>query len=58
MNLVDCYVTEIIGEPYFEHGFWWQKVKYDCYGRIAETSFFHKDKSHFKTITVGFKFLA
>lgn len=58
MNLVECYVTEIIGQPYFKNGFWWQKVKYNSYGVIGETAFFYKDKSHFETINVGFKFFA
>ena len=57
MNLVECYVTKIIGEPYFEYNFWWQKVEYNSYGVIGETSLFHKDKESFKTITVGFMFL-
>ena len=38
MNLVDCYVTEIIDEPYFQYDFWWQKVKYNAHGREATTS--------------------
>lgn len=58
MNLVKCYVTEIIGEPYFEFGFWWQKVKYDSQGVNGETAFFDKKKSNFKTITVGFEFFS
>ena len=56
MNLVECYVTEIIGDPYYEFGFWWQKVKFDSYGSIGETAFFHKEKSHFETVDVGFLF--
>ena len=56
MNLVDCYVTEIIGIPYFEYGFWWQKVKFNSYGVIGETKFFDKEKTSFETIKIGFKF--
>ena len=56
MNLVECYVTEIIGEPYFEYNFWWQKVKFDSYGVISETSIMHKEKSYFEKVNIGFKF--
>ena len=35
-----------------------EKVKYDSYGVIGETSLFDKEKSHFETIDVGFKFFA
>ena len=56
MNLVECYVTEIVGEPYFKYDFWWQNVKYNSYGVIGEAEFFHKEKTHFETIKIGFKF--
>ena len=58
MNLVECYITEIVGEPYFAHNFWWQKVKYNSYGVIGETALFEKDKESFKTLTIGFMFLS
>ena len=58
MNLLECYVIEKVGEPYFMYDFWWQKVKYECHGSIGESSLFHKDKSHFDTVNVGFMFFA
>jgi len=58
MNLVECYVTEIVGEPYFEFGFWWQKIKFNSHNVIGETALFNKDKSHFETVNVGFMFLS
>lgn len=58
MNLVECYVTEIVGEPYYEFGFWWQKIKFNSYGVIEGTELFDKDKSYFETMAIGFKFLA
>jgi hypothetical protein len=57
MNLVDCYITEIIGEPYFKYDFWFQKVKYDSHGVISETELFDKEKDNLKILTIGFKFL-
>ena len=57
MNLVECYITEIVGEPYYKFGFWWQKVKYNSYGVIGETELFDKEKLNFKTLKVGFMFL-
>lgn len=56
MNLVECYVTEIIGEPYFRSGFWFQKVKYNSYGSVGETTLFDKEKSYFESVDVGFMF--
>ena len=58
MNLVKCYVTEIIGEPYFKDDFWWQVVTYETECVIFETAFFSKEKSYFETISVGFEFFA
>lgn len=35
MNLVDCYVMEIIGEPYECYGLWCVDVKYASCGRVS-----------------------
>lgn len=57
MNLVDGFVTEIIGKPYFEYGVWWQKVKYDSYGIISETALYEKYIETLDKIEIGYKFL-
>lgn len=57
MNLVNCYVTELIGEPYFKYGYWHQKVKYKSYGSISETTLYRKKKSDLKEIQIDFEFL-
>lgn len=56
MNLVECYVTEIVGEPYFQSSFWFLQVKYNSYGSIGETTLFDKEKSSLESIDVGFMF--
>lgn len=58
MNLVDCYVTEVIGEPYEAYGKWWRKVKYDSYGRISESELMFSTKQEAKQVQVGHQFLA
>ena len=58
MNLVECYVTEIIGEPYFKYDMWWIKVKYNSYGVISETELCNKNKNPLLNIAIGFMFLS
>ncbi|MCS2456245.1 hypothetical protein NXX04_16455 [Bacteroides ovatus] len=43
MNVLEHYVTEIIGEPYYDdygsgNYHWWLKVKALCYGSECETT--------------------
>ena len=58
MNLVDCYVTEVIGEPYEAYGKGWRKVKYDSYGRISESELMFSTKQEAEQVQVGHQFLA
>ena len=57
MNLVDCYVTEIIGEPYFKYGKWNIIVEYNSYGVKGTTVISDFTRSKIDAIDVGFKFL-
>ena len=59
MNLVDCYVEEIIGNPFFEKhsGCWGIKVKYNSYGIICEGQIFLDTKEEILKIKIGYKFL-
>lgn len=58
MNLVECYITEIVGKPTFLNGLWYQKVKYISYGTTGETELFCKNPEDFKVLCVNFKFYA
>ena len=37
MNLIDCYVTKILGEPYRKFGAWWVEAEYESEGRPGKT---------------------
>ncbi|EPL7679801.1 hypothetical protein RG089_002842 [Elizabethkingia anophelis] len=59
MNLVDCYVTEVIK---LNHNTaldkWVVEVKYDCYGRIDTTMLLFNTEEEAKSVKIGYKFLA
>jgi len=58
MNLVDCTVTKILSEPYFEYGKWFIKVEYNCYGNLSETSLMFREKEYAEKVSVGYVFQA
>lgn len=57
MNLIDCSVTKVVGDPYQAYGKWWVKVIADAYGRPMETSLYFATEEEAKAITVGYKFV-
>ncbi|WP_201319074.1 hypothetical protein [Paenibacillus sp. EPM92] len=64
MNLVDAYVTKVLGEPeyidkYANEGVtWWQvPVECDSYGRLSETNLVFKTEEEAKEVRVGHHFL-
>lgn len=58
MNLVDCCVTEIIGEPYEAYGKWWQKVRYESWGAPSTSELMFSTKAEAKSVVIGHHFLA
>lgn len=63
MNLLDHYVTKIIGEPFYhDYGSgnfkWWLKVLATCYGTESETTLMFNTKEEALAISVGYIFLA
>ena len=49
MNVLEHYVTEIIGEPYYDdygsgNYHWWLKVRALCYGSECETTLMFDSK--------------
>ncbi|MDD2056557.1 hypothetical protein NPS58_03740 [Pseudomonas putida] len=58
MNLIDCYVTKILGEPYRKFGHWWVDVEYDSWGRTSTTRLMFRTEQAARTASVGHHFLA
>lgn len=58
MNLVDAYVTEVMGEPYYIYEKWWVNVKYNSYGWQNDyTSLMFNTKEEADKVSNGFHFL-
>lgn len=63
MNVLEHYVTEVIGKPYYDdYGSgkykWWLKVKATCYGQESETTLMFDTESDALKINKGYMFLA
>ncbi len=58
MNLLDCYVTKILSEPYRMFGHWWVDVEYDGEGRISKTKLMFRTEEAARAAKVGHRFLA
>ena len=58
MNVCDCYVVELIGEPYKLYDRWWQKVKYESWGSISEHTLMFSSRESAEKVQVGDHFLA
>jgi len=58
MNLIDCYVTKVLGKPYYMHEHWWIDVEYDSYGITGETILMGDSKESLEGIEIGHEFLS
>ncbi|HEK1684053.1 TPA: hypothetical protein SMR42_000358 [Pseudomonas putida] len=58
MNLVDCYVTKILGEPYRKFGAWWVDAEYKAYGKTNKTQLMARTEEGARAFKVGHHFLA
>ena len=58
MNLIDCYVTEVLTAPRLEFGFWIVRVSFDSHGRISETELCFPTISAAEGVSPGYKFLS
>ena len=58
MNLIDNYVTEILGKPYYQFNKYWLQVMADGYGRISEHTLMFNTLKEVESVTIGYKFLA
>ncbi|MDM9593583.1 hypothetical protein QU617_09695 [Pseudomonas guariconensis] len=58
MNLIDCYVTKILGEPYRKFGAWWVDVEYRSSGRTNKIQLMFRTQEGAKAARVGQSFVA
>ena len=58
MNLIDCYVTKILGEPYRKFGAWWVDAEYEVYGRTCKTQLMFRTEEAARAAQVGYHFTA
>ena len=63
MNLLEHYVTEIIGKPYYhDYGSgkykWWLKVKATCYGQECTSTLMFDTKAEALKIKTGHMYLS
>ena len=52
MNLIDCYVTGILGAPYRKFGCWWVDVEYVSEGRPGKSNLMFKTESAAKAVAI------
>lgn len=57
MNTVDCYVTKILGRPYFKYNKWWLSVQYCSYGQTGNTVLMFNRFEDAIKVQEGYKFL-
>lgn len=58
MNLLDCYVTLIVGEPYFAYGKWWVEVEYESWGSKSKSTIMFSCKEDAEGVKIGNHFLS
>ncbi|CAB5577140.1 Uncharacterised protein [Pseudomonas putida] len=58
MNLIDCYVTKILGEPYRMFGHWWVDVEYSSRGSVTTTRLMFRTEEAARAAKIGHHFLA
>nr|DAP29301.1 MAG TPA: hypothetical protein [Bacteriophage sp.] len=63
MNLLENYVTEVIGKPYYDdYGSgnykWWIRVKSICYGHENESTLMFDTEEEALKVTKGYMYLS
>lgn len=60
MNLLDHYVTKVIGKPYMQRyadKLWWcVRVEYTCYGNTGTDELIFNTEEEAKQVKVGYVF--
>lgn len=57
MNLLDAWVTQIVGTPFKNYGKWWVAVVAVCEGVSLDTAIMCHTKEEAEKVVVGYKFL-
>jgi len=57
VNVLDAYVTEILGEPELKYGKWFVRVTADCYGRPTTTELMFDTEAEARSVEIGHHFL-
>ncbi|MCE0989373.1 hypothetical protein WCE04_13825 [Pseudomonas shirazica] len=58
MNLIDCYVTKILGEPYRKFGAWWVSVEFEAEGHPGTKEIMFRTEEAARAAQVGYHFTA
>jgi hypothetical protein len=58
MNLADCYVTSVLGQPYRKFSHWWVDVEYNSYGRMSRTQLMFSTEAGAGAVAEGHHFLS
>lgn len=58
MNLVDCYVTKVLGDPFEKYGKWWVKVEFESWGRPGTTELMFSSEAEARAVAEGIEFLS
>ncbi|WP_286775800.1 hypothetical protein ACUDA6_18610 [Pseudomonas ceruminis] len=58
MNLIDCYVTKILGEPYRKFGPRWVSVEFEAEGRPGTKELMFRTEEAARAAKIGHHFLA
>lgn len=63
MNLIDCYVTKVLSDPYSRYNkfnnttYWIVDVEYNSYGVISNTELLFNTKEDALKVKIGYHFL-
>jgi len=57
MNLIDFYVTEVLGVPVLKYGKWFLPVKAESHGRESESELMFDTEAQARDVKVGHHFL-
>lgn len=55
MNLLEHYVTKIIGPSYTEYGKFWLPVEYDCQGRKRTGNLMFDSMEELEKVDIGYE---
>ena len=58
MNLVDCFVTAVLSQPYRKFAKWWVDVSYESWGSPGKTQLMFSTETGAAAVTIGHKFQA